>query len=476
MTKETTGITAFYRRLGPGFLPFADALSEDLPFFRLLRLSLFQLSVGMSAVLLTGTLNRVMIVELSVPAWIVSAMVSLPLLFAPFRALIGHRSDMHRSAFGWRRGPFIWFGSLLQFGGLAIMPFALFVLSGDATGHFWVGYVAAALAFLMVGAGMHTVQTAGLALATDISSEDARPRVVALLYVMLLLGMAISALLFGLVLRDFTQLRLVQIIQGAALVTMLLNMAALWKQEARRPQAEAGERSLDFLTSWRGFTSRPGARRLLAATGIGAAAFAMQDVLLEPYGGEVLGMSVSGTTSLTAVFALGSILGFALPARWLARAKEPHRIAAMGILLGVTGFTAVVLSTVVGGQALFVSAVGLIGVGGGLFAVCTLISAMGLAEDHGHGIALGAWGAVQASCTGIAIAIGGAVRDVVSFLADQQALGPALTSATPAYDAVYITEIVLLFAALAVIGPLAKHSPDPQSPRLDRLRIEAFPN
>ena len=87
----------------------------------------FQVSVGMAMVLLTGTLNRVMIVELSVPAWLVAIMVALPLVFAPFRALIGHRSDTHKSVLGWRRGPYIWFGSLLQFGGFAIMPFALLV-------------------------------------------------------------------------------------------------------------------------------------------------------------------------------------------------------------------------------------------------------------------------------------------------------------------------------------------------------------
>jgi BCD family chlorophyll transporter-like MFS transporter len=94
-----------------------------------LRLSLFQLTGGMAFVLLNGTLNRVMIVEMSVPASLVAVMVALPLLFAPLRALVGFRSDTHRSAIGWRRVPYIWMGSLVQFGGLAIMPFALLVLS-----------------------------------------------------------------------------------------------------------------------------------------------------------------------------------------------------------------------------------------------------------------------------------------------------------------------------------------------------------
>jgi len=94
-----------WQQLGPRFLPFADAATAELPLGRLLRLSLFQVSVGMAMVLLTGTLNRVMIVELGVPAWLVGLMVSLPIMFAPFRALIGHKSDTHRSVLGWRRVP-----------------------------------------------------------------------------------------------------------------------------------------------------------------------------------------------------------------------------------------------------------------------------------------------------------------------------------------------------------------------------------
>ena len=117
--------------------------TPELPLGRLLRLSLFQVSVGMAVVLLIGTLNRVMIVELGVPAWLVAVMVALPLVFAPFRALIGFRSDTHRSVLGWRRVPYIWMGTLLQFGGLAIMPFALIILSGDTHGSVVIGQIGA---------------------------------------------------------------------------------------------------------------------------------------------------------------------------------------------------------------------------------------------------------------------------------------------------------------------------------------------
>ncbi|MEL7182356.1 MAG: PucC family protein, partial [Pseudomonadota bacterium] len=106
--------------VAPRFLPFADVATPDVPLRRLLRLSLFQVTVGMALSLLIGTLNRVMIVELSVPATLVAGMLALPLVFAPFRTLIGFRSDTHRSALGLRRLPYIWKGTLYQFGGFAI--------------------------------------------------------------------------------------------------------------------------------------------------------------------------------------------------------------------------------------------------------------------------------------------------------------------------------------------------------------------
>ncbi|MDE2146183.1 MAG: PucC family protein, partial [Burkholderiales bacterium] len=199
-------------QLSPRFLPFADAATVELPLARLMRLALFQVSVGMNLVLLVGTLNRVLIVEFGAAAWLVALMVALPIGFAPFRALVGFRSDTYRSALGWKRVPFIWYGSLLQFGGLAIMPFALLVLSGGGRGPAWAGQIGAALAFLLVGSGMQVTQTAGLALATDLAPPAARPRVVALMYVMLLLGKVVCGLVFGRLLAAFSPLRLVQVV------------------------------------------------------------------------------------------------------------------------------------------------------------------------------------------------------------------------------------------------------------------------
>ncbi|MEL7536718.1 MAG: BCD family MFS transporter [Pseudomonadota bacterium] len=459
---SSADIAQRWRRLANRLLPLAEAAGGDLPMPRLLRLALFQVSVGMAAVLLTGTLNRVMIVELGVPAVLVALFVSLPLIAAPFRALIGHRSDRYQSFLGWRRVPFIWFGSLLQFGGLAIMPFALIVLSGDTHGPVLIGQLAAALAFALVGIGMHTTQTAGLALASDLATDQQRPYVVALLFVMLLVGMLVAALLFGGLLAEFSQVRLIQVIQAAAVATLVLNVIALWKQEQRRPQRHIERRERgSFRRAWSAFTAQRGSRRVLLAVGLGTAGFAMQDVLLEPYGAEVLGMSVSATTLLTATTACGTLIAFLSAASWLGRGIDPHRLAGYGALLGIAAFALLTVVTAIGSFAMFQLAVWLVGFGNGLFAVGTLMAAMQLTGKDSGGLALGAWGAVQATAAGIAIALGGAMCDGVDALATAGRLGEALANTSTGYSVVYQFEVLILFITLAVIGPLARHSAPP---------------
>ncbi len=450
-------------QLSARYLPFADAASEGLPMGQLLRLSLFQVSVGMATVMLLGTLNRVMIVELSVPATIVAFMIALPVLIAPFRTLLGFRSDTHRSAIGWKRIPYLWFGSLWQMGGLAVMPFALLVLSGEQTvGPGWAGEVLAALAFLMTGLGLHMTQTAGLALATDRADPETRPRVVALLYVMFLVGMGVSAVIIGWLLTDFTSLTLIRVVQGAAVVGIVLNLIALWKQEKVRPMTRE-ERAAPrprFRDAWADLLNGGHAGRLLAVVFFGTMALNMQDVLLEPYGGEILGLSVSATTLLTALWAAGALAGFALAGRMLARGRDAYRIAGAGLVVGIYAFSAVIFAAPMDSATIFFAGAGLIGFGGGLFAVSTLIAAMNMKANGaaGHGLALGAWGAAQATAAGLAIALGGALRDWVNAMATSGAWGEALNTPATGYSFVYHIEIGLLFVTLALLGPLVRRA------------------
>lgn len=442
-----------WRQVALTWLPFADAASAELPLSRLLRLALFQVSVGMATVLLNGTLNRVMIVELSVPAWLVAMLIALPLLIAPFRILMGHRSDTHRSAIGWKRVPYIWIGTTLQFGGLSIMPFALLLLSRPE--NFTLGIIASIAAFLLTGAGIHMTQTAGLALATDMAKPDKRPRAVALLYVMLLIGMMFAALVMGSMLRDFSPTRLVQVIQSAAMLTAVLNLIALWKQEGRNPAVISKDTPRPpFKQMWHQYLERPDTGRLLVAIGLGTAAFAMQDALLEPFGGEILGMSVGATTTLTAAWAFGALVGFYIAARSLSKGRNPLRMAGFGCVAGVSAFAMVLFAAPLNAPVLIFTGALAIGLGVGLFSVGTLVASMAFAREGGAGLALGAWGAVQASCAGIGIASGGLIRDFTTAYALTDGLGTTLAGQATGYGTVYILEILLLLGTLIVLGPL----------------------
>jgi BCD family chlorophyll transporter-like MFS transporter len=413
----------------------------------------------MALVLLIGTLNRVMIVELNVPASLVGVMISLPLIFAPFRAVIGFKSDTHKSVLGWKRVPFIWKGTLIQFGGLAIMPFSLLVLSGAGNASqapAWVGHLGAAVAFLLVGAGLHTIQTVGLALATDLAPPKSQPNVVGLMYVMLLFGMIGSALLFGALLADFTPGRLVQVIQGAAVVTIVLNTVALWKQETRKPsrflsQEEKSRPVPSFRDAWEGFAREGRAVHRLVAVGLGTLGFSMEDVLLEPYGGQVLHLSVGATTKLTATLAMGGLIGFGLASRVLSRGFDPFKMAIYGAAVGIPAFLAVILAAPSGSIALFAAGTALIGFGAGLFGHGTLTATMSKAPEDKTGLALGAWGAVQASAAGIGVALGGIIRDAVAASPSIATLGPGA-----GYVLVYSLEAVLLLATIGAMFPLLR--------------------
>ncbi|MEM7707774.1 MAG: MFS transporter [Pseudomonadota bacterium] len=441
----------------PRLSPFAKVVTPgEVPLSRLLRLSLFQVSVGMALVLLVGTLNRVMVSELGVPSALATMMVALPLLFAPLQVLIGHRSDSHRSSLGWRRVPFILGGTLLKFCGVALMPFALLVLAGDAAAASapkWIGLVSVTLACLMMGVGAHTVHTTGLALATDLTPTRMQPRVVGLMYVMLLAGIIASAWVFGATLENLTPDQLVRVLQGAAMAVIVLNLVASWKQEALAVgnARDTATPVATFRDSWGQLCRGPQAVRRLIIVGLGTMAFGMASILLEPMGGHVV-----STTKLLALLAFGGLLGFAYASRVMSSGTDPFRLAFAGATIGLLVCLLVIGAQSLGMPGVFLVGNFLIGFGGALFGHATLTAIMFSAPKGQIGLALGAWGAVQVSAAGGGIALSGAVRDLANLLLgpDRQVFG--FVAEAGGYMAVSALEIGLLVATIVVIAPLLR--------------------
>jgi BCD family chlorophyll transporter-like MFS transporter len=268
-------------------------------------------------------------------------------------------------------------------------------------------------------------------------------------------------LAFSLLLSNFSPERLIQVVQGFAVVVLLLNAAALWKQEPRDPQRVAALKSQvtpPFKEVWAQFIRAPHARRFLWATALGTMAFNMQDIVLEPYGGEILHLSVGATSALTAMLAGGGLLGFMLAGYKLERGVDPLRLAAYGALAGLPAFSAVIFSAPLDAGWLFRAGALGIGFGGGLFAVGTLFAAMRMEGGGFVGLALGAWGAVQSTAAGLAMFSGGALRDAVTGLTAGGAMGTALAAPFTGYSVVYHVEMLLLFVTLVAIGPLVQRN------------------
>ncbi|MDX5349330.1 MAG: PucC family protein, partial [Paracoccaceae bacterium] len=151
------------------------------------------------------------------------------------------------------------------------------------------------------------------------------------------------------------------------------------------------------------------------------------------------------------------------------------RTAARGILTGLVAFPCVIFAGPLASAPLFYAGAALIGLGAGLFAVSTLTAAMALqTTGTGAGLALGAWGAAQATAAGLAIFLGGALRDLVGHLAASGTLGPALTDPTLGYSFVYHAEIGLLFLTLVALGPLVRVQPL-ATPKGESFGIAEFP-
>jgi BCD family chlorophyll transporter-like MFS transporter len=196
------------------------------------------------------------------------------------------------------------------------------------------------------------------------------------------------------------------------------------------------------------FCEGPHTIRRLFVVGLGSMAFTMEDVLLEPYGGEILKLSVSSTTLLTFTLALGGLIGFAWASRVITRGADPYRMASWGALTGLPAFLCVILAAPVMSAPLFVLGIFLIGLGGGLFAHGTLTASMNLAPPDQTGLAIGAWGSVQATAAGIGVALGGILRDGVA----------QWTDSVTGYTTVYSIEVVMLILTLVAMRPLLRHS------------------
>jgi len=411
------------------------------------RLGLFQFGIGLSLAPITGTLNRVLIDELYISAAVVAILISLHYFVSPVRAIIGYRSDKARSLGKWRT-PYIVLGVMLTYGGLALAPFALILLGGNGFIPFWMAFVICIVIFLAYGVGINIVETIYLALVSDITPPKSRGKVLAFLWMMLVLGTVVSAIIVSGLLVDYSHGRLIQVMQGSAIAFVFLTVIALWQQE-RLNRDGTIKSDLDTvrvrLSLWESVRMLGGQKVLQGLFGVifvATTAFATHDVLLEPYGGQVLGMSVSATMQLTVLWGVATIVGVTLAAVILWRRRPPVLLMGLGCTVGLLGFAIISYASDVALLSLFRVGVTFISVGRGLFVVGSLILVMSLTDVNHAGLFLGIWGIVQGLAQGLGTIGGGVLRDVAQYKTGNVVLG---------YTAVYMTSVILLLLATLIL-------------------------
>lgn len=441
---------AVYKPIGR----WLDGHPQSRWWFGVMRLGLFQFGVGLSLAPITGTLNRVLITDLAIPAVAVGFLIALHYFVSPVRALIGYHSDVKRSEGKWRT-PYVVLGVLLTYAGLATAPFALIILSGDGALSFWPAMIVCTAIFLAYGVGINVVETIYLALVSDITPPKMKGKVIALLWLMLILGTVVSAVVVSALLTDYSHRRLIEVMQGAAIIFVVLTVISLWRQERLRPDGsiisvnQVVRVRLSLWESVKMLGRQRVMQGLFFVIFIAMMAFATHDVLLEPYGGQVLGMSVSATMALTALWGAATVVGVLLAAVLIWRKQSPALLIGLGSMIGFVGFGVISMASNVAGVEWFRMGVGLVSLGRGLFLVGSVFLVMTLADVSHAGLFLGVWGIVQALAQGIGIIGGGLMRDLVQLATGDVALG---------YTMVYTTALALLLSvAVIVVFSLGRH-------------------
>lgn len=410
---------------------------------RLLRLSLFQLGLGFSVVVFTGALNRVLIAEEGIPAGIVGWLLSLGLFVAPVRALMGFRSDKEKKTFGYRRLPYAWFGVMFIFCALSAAPFSLLLLSKasqlNSNVPFSVAIFFCTLIFLLYAVGTHIGQTGYLALVTDLTPRHERSRAVVFLWVALIVGQIISSLVIGFFLQDFTPMKLIQVMQSGSVIFVVLGVVAIWKQD--KP-VELEEDTDDFSSKIWTVLATNKMKLFFAIVFFGTLGLTAQDILLEPYGGQVLGMSVTETTRLTAVWGIGMLIAMLIAWQVIPRLNSPLPVALVGCLVGLVGFGLITSASMSKSVAMFAGGAGVIGLASGMFLIATLSLIVHLADLKTAGMYVGMWGLVQTSAAGLGALVGSTMRDVVSRATGNLAQG---------YTTVYLAEMALIGVAVVLL-------------------------
>lgn len=408
------------------------------------RLGLVQAALGAIVVLTTSTLNRVMVVELALPALLPGVLVALHHAVQITRPRMGHGSDV-----GGRRTPWIVGGMAVLAAGGVLAALATAWMGSDP----WSGSVLAALGFVLIGLGVSACGTALLTLLAKRVAPARRAGAATVVWLMMIVGFAVTAGVTGKLLDPYSPTRLVQVTSGVALLALVVTMLALWGLEGSATGADQPEPAAqDFRSALREVWADDDARRFSVFVFLSMLAYAAQDLVLEPFAGTVLGYTPGQSTSLSGLQHGGVLVGM-LAAAFAGSQWRGLRLGSLrgwtvgGCIASALAMAGLVVAALVGTDWPFRLNVWLLGAANGAFSIAAIGSMMHLAGGAGgrgggrEGVRMGLFGAAQ----GIAFGLGGLVGTGASDLA-RWVFGLPST----AYASVFALEAAMFLAAAGI--------------------------
>ncbi|MGE0329407.1 MAG: BCD family MFS transporter [Ramlibacter sp.] len=420
------------------------------------RLGLVQAALGAVVVLTTSTLNRVMVVELALPALLPGVLVALHYLVQVARPRMGHGSDG-----GGRRTPWIVGGMVvLAAGGLLAATATVWMASHRAA-----GITLAVLAFALVGLGVSAAGTSLLVMLAKRVPEGRRAGAATLVWMMMIAGFAVTAGVAGQLLEPYSPLRLLAVSAVVSVTAVAVACLALWGVEGAVGPAgalapltgDAPRARASFRDALAQVWDEGAARHFTIFVFVSMLAYSAQDLILEPFAGTVFSLTPGASTKLSGVQHGGVLVGMILVAlagqlgqRWQARAVLRHVGSLRGWTVGgclasALALFGLTLGGLVGPGWPLQANVFALGVANGAFSIGAIGSMMRLAGEgraSREGVRMGLWGAAQA----IAFGLGGLVGTAASDLAHWLMGAPA-----QAYAAVFALE-GLLFVMSALMA------------------------
>ncbi|MGE4243389.1 BCD family MFS transporter [Ramlibacter sp.] len=406
------------------------------------RLGLVQAALGSVVVLTTSTLNRVMVVELALPALLPGFLVAMHYLVQVARPRMGHGSDV-----GGRRTPWIVGGmAVLACGGvLAALATAWMASNRPA------GIALAVVAFLMIGLGVSASGTSLLVMLAKRVAEGRRAAAATIVWVMMIAGFAITAGVAGHWLDPYSPTRMVAVSAVVSTLAMLVTLAALFRlepsvgaQEAPRGELAAPAPRPAFRAALAEVWSEPTARHFTIFVFVSMLAFSAQDLILEPFAGSVFGLTPGASTQLSGLQHGGVLLGMLTVA--FAGSSGTRLGSLRGWTVGGCVASALALLGLAAAGLLgpgwpLRATVFMLGVANGAFSIGAIASMMRLASVGRHareGVRMGLWGGAQAVAFGLGGLLGTAASDLARFL---------IGSPGVAYAAVFLFEALTFLVA-----------------------------